>query len=759
MTARLARLILVGGCSVSALVTAGSAAAQDAAAVQSAAGATQTASPADNRPQGSRAVDRGQQQDIIVTANKRRERLLDVAGSVSAVQGEDLQQRQALDLQDIAKSVAGLNLQQGGTPGITRIILRGQNSGGDSATVASVVDDAPLSFSAANTNGGLIASDFDTYDMQRVEVLRGPQGTLYGATAEGGLIRYVTNQADPAGFRFGAEAGASTVAHGDAAGQGKAYVNVPLADNAAVRATGFYVGLPGWGRNPLIGAKDINDGERWGVRGNLYWEPTQGLVIRGLALYQHGKFNGNGSVQVNGIANPANPFGLVDGYSYNSYIKPFSKSDYQLYSLNISDDIGFATISSITSYGKIKVDSVNDLIAYANLLAPSTVVPAQTLVSNEKISQELRLASKPDSSLFGARFDWQGGLFYTRERVRLAQNYDLQSYPARTSLGALVTSAVPSRYQDFAGYLDATLHFSPSFDVEAGVRVSHNKQRNQTTTGGLLAGGVTTTFPEVRQSETAVTYQVAPRFHFTPDMMLYARVASGYRPGGPALPVPGGPASLPTSFRHDRTVNYEIGVKGQLFDRKVTVDVAAFYIDWTDIQIISNVVVNGTQFNFTGNAGKAVSKGVEWNLAWTVAPGLTLGDLGAYTDAHLTRDAPAIGGNNGDDLPYVANINNTVRVDYEQSLSGDWAGFVGGSWSYFGHRYSDFPQHVKLPTYSSFDAQLGVRNGRYTVELYAKNVSDQRGITSYVPFTAFNNTGYAGIIRPRTIGIRVAADF
>ena len=755
MTLRVGHFAMASGCSLAALAFAVPCVAE----AQTVSRSAQTATPVDNQQQGSRSAGVATVEDIIVTANKRRERLIDVAGSISAVQGVDLQQRQALDLQDIAKSVAGLNLQQGGTPGITRIILRGQNSGGDSATVASVVDDAPLSFSAANTNGGLIASDFDTYDMQRVEVLRGPQGTLYGATAEGGLIRYVTNQADPTGFHAGAEAGATTIAHGDAAGQGKAYVNAPLADNAAVRVTGFYVGLPGWGRDPLIGAEDVNDGKRYGARGNLYWEPTQGLVIRGLALYQHGKFDGNGSVQVNGVTNPANPFGLVDGYSYNSYIKPFSKSNYQLYSLNISDDIGFATISSITSYGKIKVDSVNDLIAFANLLAPSSVVPAQTLVSNEKVSQELRLASQPDFSLFSARLDWQAGLFYTHERVHLAQNYELQSYPARTSLGTLVASAVPSSYQDFAGYLDATLHFSPSFDVEAGVRVSHNKQHNQTTTGGLLAGGITTTFPEIRQSETAVTYQVAPRFHINPDLMLYARVASGYRPGGPALPIPGGPASLPTTFRHDKTVNYEIGIKGQLFDRKVTVDVAAFYIDWTDIQILTNVLVNGTQFNFTGNAGKAVSKGLEWNLAWTVAPGLTLSDLGAYTDAHLTRDAPAIGGVSGDDLPYVADINNTVRADYEHSLSGDWAGFVGGSWSYFGHRYSDFPQHVKLPTYSSFDAQLGVRNGSYTVELYAKNLSDKRGITNYVPFTAYNNTGYAAIIRPRTLGIRIAADF
>ncbi len=495
------------------------------------------------------------------------------------------------------------------------------------------------------------------------------------------------------------------------------------------------------------------------MRGSLFWQPDSRLTIKGFAFYQNGRFFGNGAVQVRGATDPANQFALVGGYTFNSYTPLSSLQKYQLYSGNVAYDLGGATLQSITSYGRIDVTSSNDITSFAKLLGPATSVQAVNTIINKKFSQEVRLGSDPGSTLLGARVDWLLGFFYTNERVGLGQDYGLLSFPARTRAGTVVFSSLPSRFQDVAGYADATLHFSPAFDVEAGLRVSHNTQSSQVTQGGILVGGVTTVFPEVRSRETATTFQVAPRLHLGGDAILYARVAKGYRPGGPQIPIAGGPAGLPTTFGHDSTINYETGLKGTFLDRKLTVDVAAFYIDWTDIQILTSYIVNGTSFTITGNAGKAVSKGFEWSFDLRPARGLSLGLLGSYTDAHLTRDAPILTAKSADSLPYVSDLITTVRADYEGSLGGDWTGFVGGSWSYFGHRYSDFPQHVKLPTYPSFDAQLGVRSGRYTVELYGKNLSDARGITSYLSTTAYNGTGYAGIIRPRTIGLRLTAGF
>jgi len=697
--------------------------------------------------------------EIIVTANKREERLLDVAGSIAVVSAEDLEQRQALDLQDLSRSVAGLNLQQGATPGVNRIILRGLNAGGDGATVASVVDDAPLSFSGANTNGAFVASDFQTYDLQRVEVLRGPQGTLYGATSEGGLIRYVTNPADPSGFAGGAQIGGATVAQGDPDGFARAYINLPLGENAAIRFTGFYDGIPGWGENPQLGEENINGGRRYGGRANLFFEPTEGLTITALALYQDGKFFGNGAVEANGFTNPASPFGLVNGYTYRSNTRNLATNKYQLYSLNMSLDVGFGTLQSITSYGEVDVVSFNDVQPFANALAPNSSVRSNNTVGLDKFTQELRLASDATAPAEGMRLDWQLGFFYTRESVDFLQDFEVLAQPSLTRLANFVTNTLPSRFEDVAGYANATLHFSDRFDVEFGLRVARNNQRSQLTQSGLAVGGQTIVSPARTSAETATTFQIAPRFRINDDAMIYARVARGYRPGGPQIPVPGAPPTLPDSFGSDSTLNYEIGFKGALADNLLTVDVAAFYIDWSDVQVLTGVIVDGNQFTITGNVGKAVSKGFEWGFELRPTTGLTLSAIGAYTDATFTRAAPAIGALDGDRLPYVADLTSTIGFDYETALSDSWDGFVAGSWTYTGDRVSDFPFKIELPSFSTFDAQIGVRSGKYSIELFGKNLSDERGITNFVPLGATGGVGTMGIIRPRTIGIRLAADF
>lgn len=712
----------------------------------------QSADPAE----GDTAAER---REIIVTANKREERLIDVAGSIAVVSAEDLDQRQALDLQDLSRSVAGLNLQQGATPGVNRIILRGLNAGGDGATVASVVDDAPLSFSGANTNGAFVASDFQTYDLQRVEVLRGPQGTLYGATSEGGLIRYVTNPADPSGFTAGAQVGGATVAQGDADGFARAYMNLPLGENAAIRVTGYYDGIPGWGENPQLGEENINGGRRYGGRASLFIEPTDGFTITALALYQDGKFFGNGAVEANGLTNPADPFGLVNGYTYRSATRNFATNKYQLYSLNMSLDVGFGTLQSITSYGEVDVVSFNDVQAFANALVPSSSVRSNNAVGLGKFTQELRLASDTDGAADGMRLDWQMGFFYTRENVDFLQDFEVLAQPSLTPLANFVTSTLPSRFEDVAGYANATLHFSERFDIEFGLRVARNNQRSQLTQSGLALGGATIVNPVVRSAETATTFQIAPRFRINDDAMVYARVARGYRPGGPQIPVPGAPPTLPDTFGSDSTLNYEIGFKGALADNLLTVDVAAFYIDWSDVQVLTGVIVDGNQFTITGNVGKAVSKGFEWGFELRPTTGLTLSAIGAYTDATFTRAAPVIGALDGDRLPYVANLTSTIGFDYETALSDNWDGFVAGSWTYTGDRVSDFPFKIELPSFSTFDAQIGVRSGKYSVELFGKNLSDERGITNFVPLGATGGVGTMGIIRPRTIGIRLAADF
>ncbi len=322
----------------------------------------------------------------------------------------------------------------------------------------------------------------------------------------------------------------------------------------------------------------------------------------------------------------------------------------------------------------------------------------------------------------------------------------------------------PASYQDVAIYADATYHFTPQFDIEVGGRYSYNWQTSQVTEGGVLFGSTTTAFAPINSSETSGTYSVAPRWHITPNTLFYARIATGYRPGGPQIPLAGAPASLPKTFQSDSTINYETGVKTLLFDGRLSADVSLFYIDWTRIQIESDVVINGNQYFIAGNGGAAVSKGVEWNFDWLPVHGLNVQLVGSYDQANLTAPAPGAGGLSGDDLAYVPKLTSNLNIDYEWRAFGDYKAFVGGNWSYVDSRYSDFSTtpglgHIQLPSYDTFSLHGGARNGQYTVEVYVKNLTDARGITNYEANQGYQGNGTAAIIRPRTIGVRVAADF
>ena len=716
--------------------------------------------------------------EVVVTANKRTERLKDVAMSDSAISGQELATAQALDLQDIATKVPGLNLEQDGS-GLTRIILRGQNTGGPGANVATVIDDIPVSFSGATSDGAILANDFDPYDLDRIEVLRGPQGTLYGATAEGGLLKYVTKTPDMTGFHEGVEVGAVSIAHGGSTGSAKGFVNAPLGGQAALRVSGFYEGLPGWISNNFLSESKVNNGERYGGRASLLWRPTEDLSLRGTVILQDRTQHGADSVAVFGSSNPANPLGLVAGYNASGYSNTETQNKMAVYALNIEDNLHWARFQSITSYGKTDTHYRSDtpslapyLGLYEGLLGypvtPSNQVTLDFRNNLAKFNQEFRLSSEPDNKLFGHGFDWQAGLFYTHEEVVFDEDLIGSTFPAGVILpgpiGDVAAYTIPSDYKEFAGYIDGDFKFTAQFDVEAGVRVARNTQSSQTTEGGLLVTGSTTAsaLPSISTSQTVATYSVAPRFHITPDVMVYGRIATGYRPGGPVTPIPGA-TGVPTAFNADNTINYEAGLKGDFFEKTLSVDLSVFSIDWKDIQILHTITymvgASTLTTNVTGNGGTAVSQGAEVSIDWAPIQGLDIGFVAASTDAHLTAAAPAIGAKNGDSLPYVPRFSSTLSANYAWTLAGDYKAFVGGAWAYIGERKTNLGSQITLPSYSDFSLQTGLRRGDYAIELYGKNLSDARGVTSYGSGGGFGGFGGANLIRPRTIGLRLTANF
>jgi outer membrane receptor protein involved in Fe transport len=252
--------------------------------------------------------------------------------------------------------------------------------------------------------------------------------------------------------------------------------------------------------------------------------------------------------------------------------------------------------------------------------------------------------------------------------------------------------------------------------------------------------------------------------------MVYGRLATGYRPGGPNDLPPTAPASVQRHYQADQTTNYELGVRSDLLDQRLSVDVAVFLVDWKKIQLFEEFQVAGQPpFGIDANGGTARSKGVEWTLALTPVTGLTFTLTGAYVDAYLTSPAIDAGGKDGDQLPFVPKWSTSLNGAYTWRAFGDYSAFAGATWSYIGSRFNDFsalpgatfePEpRPELPSYNTVGLRAGLENGRWTFELYGKNLGDTRSIAYYSNSGSPNYGGAIGYLQPRTIGLLVGAKF
>ena len=766
--------------------------------------------PADDAPVPQNQPHAAALQEVIVTAQKRAEKLHDVPMGVTAVTSEDLQKQQLVSLDDLQAKVPGLSLTEI-EPGTTRLTLRGQNVGGVGSTVTTYIDDTPFGSSNALANGFGFSGDFETWDLQRVEVLRGPQGTLYGAGSEGGLLKYVTNPPDPTKFAAAVQGGGEEIAHGEGAGSGKGMVNVPLGDRAAFRLSGYYEALPGYIDDPSLGEKHINHGDRDGVHAGLLVNFTDNLSLRLNAFGQSLHTDGAPSTDVVGATNltltpPANQLQPQAGdFDQKRFINEPNNFRYRVYSGALDWNGGWGTFTSITSYGTTEQSGLSDATALpaapgagpgtgtfgdvvTGLLLPLIPPPlpagatataglAETQVTNiKKWTQEFRLASLATQTL-----EWQVGAFYTHESSALAQTLPVfyiptgvyAPLPAAFGGPSFENATLDALYREWAAFAQFTYHFSPQWDLAVGGRWSENKQAANEVVSGVLPTlqGTPQQLTSGASSDSDVTYSVAPRWHVSSDTLLYARLASGYRPGGPNdLPF-NAPASVPRTYGADETTNYELGVRTDLLDKRLSVDVAAFLVDWRKIQVFEFVQIAGTPgFGINANGGTARTKGLEWTLGLTPVTGLAFTLVGAYVDAYLTSAAPDAGGSNGDPLPYVPKWSASLDGAYTWHAFGNYNAFAGATWSHMGSRRNDFSATAgaagfaanprpDLPSYNTVNLRTGLESGSWTFELYAKNLGDTRGIAYYTNSGTPNYGGTVNYIVPRTVGAAVTLRF
>ncbi|MFA6117314.1 MAG: TonB-dependent receptor [Sphingomonas sp.] len=690
---------------------------------------------------------RSQGEDIVVTARKRAERLIDIPQSVSVISADMLDQVHAERFADYFTRVPSASIVET-QAGQTRLVLRGISTNGVGATVATYVDETPYGSATSLANGSILTPDIDPFDLERVEILRGPQGTLYGANSLGGLVKYVTVAPQTDAFHAAAQGGFESVDGGETGWSGRAAVNVPLGDVIAVRGSGFYRTDPGYIDDPVLGP-NVNGGKTYGGRGSILVKPSDAFSVRGTVFAQNLESNASNTVD----SDPVTLRPTLGDLKQSRLVAEPNHVKYRIYNATADYDFGPVDLISSSSWGSLDQAQIQDISGlYGPLLTGAFGIPLGSIinqnVTQRRFTQEVRLASSGASA-----FEWTLGGFYTRERNAINQSIDAIDDPTGAhvpGLDGLAFATVLSEYREIAGFASGTYHFSPTFDLSVGGRYSHNTQRAVQTSSGPLAGDSSL---DGTSSDDVFTYSVAPAFKPNEHLTIYARVARGYRPGGPNVLPPSAPNDVPRQFGPDTTTDYEIGIKTELLDRKLSLELTGFYTQWKNIQLFASI----GGFGVNANGGKASSKGVELSISARPVPGLTLAANGAYYEAVLDDDAPpVVGGLDGDRLPYAPRFASTLSADYEKALSDRVTGTIGASWRYTGERRSAFEpgasQH-RLDAYGQVDAHVGVSFDRFRLDAFVRNLTDSRGILDVGTAGSARNGAIAvAVSRPRSFG-------
>ena len=704
-------------------------------------------------------ADQASLSEIVVTAQKRSERLQDVPVPVSTVSADALISANQLRLQDYYASIPGLSVTPNdqGAPNLT---IRGLTTGGyTNPTVGVVIDDVPYGSSSALVLGEAVP-DLDPSDLNRVEVLRGPQGTLYGASSLGGLLKYVTVDPSTDALRGTVQATTSSVRNGDQVGYGfRGSVNIPLSESLAIRASAFTRQDPGYIDDPGRHDEGVNEGHSTGGRLSALWRPSQDLSLKVSALYQQAKADGSSQVDVQP--------GLGDLHQNDARGTGGFDRKIQAYSATLNAKFAGLDFTSLTGYSVNRIYESYDYTAALALLTsaffpPNIGSPFVTNSRTNKFTQEFRL-----SGAVGTNIEWLLGAFYNHEDSPYTIDYLATNYDTGAVAGNGLHFTGPLKFTEIAGFFDLTYHFTDRFNVQVGGREAEDKQSYSEVYSGIYTpiffpgNASPLVYPTLDTKDNSFTYLVTPQFKLSSNLMLYARFASGFRPGGPNVSLSA--SAIPPTYGPDKTQNYELGIKGDALDHVLSYDASVYYIDWKDIQVQLRDPVSGGVYFVNGSRAK--SQGIEFSADAHPIEGLKLAAWIAWNDAKLKEPLPPGGpgtavGDAGDRLPYSSRFSGSLSIDQEISVTAALRAFASASVSYVGSREGIFvpsPQRQTFPGYTKTDLRAGVRYETWSANLFVNNLADRRGVLSggigaLVP-TTFN------LIAPRTIGVSLTKNF
>jgi outer membrane receptor protein involved in Fe transport len=663
-------------------------------------------------------------EEIIVTAQKREQRLIDVPVSITALSGQELEQRGLSSIQDISFAVPGMAMREDG-PGSYTIFMRGlSNQYGSDALVGVYLDEAPLSLT------GFDQLDARVMDLERVEVLKGPQGTLYGQGSVAGAVRYITKDPVLESFEGKVEASQAYVDDGDTKEALTGIVNVPMGESFAVRLAGTVERGGGWQDQPQAGIEDGNNQDLENFRAKALWRITDAFDAQLMVVLHR-----NESELGLGYENPDRT--ITVGVDRARVLVP-KEFEYDLYNLDLTYDFGGVQLLSSTTY----IDHRHQY-PFSYIGGPETVYEGALEGTDERhtrahqFTQEVRLGSTGEGPL-----NWTAGAFYRSLGHQLTAVYDTLFdgvvFPYAFYLDA-------NEYESYAIFADASYDLTEKLELGVGVRYFED---DQTTFDGTLTetDSFDSTDPRIYMS-----------YKFTPDLNVYASAAKGFRSGGFNR------GELP-NYEPESLWSYELGVKGQSAGGVFGFEAAVYYSDYSDMLRRGLVFVEETTTfeSLTTNIGKVEVKGVEGGFTWRPTPALALNATAAYIDSEITEvnatDATSLA---GDPVDYVPEFSYTAGVHYSFAWTALLPGYVRVDYSYrdavtYVDRTSFPPENLPQTAdeIGLLDARLGLEWGKASFELFGTNLTNEnKWIDPYHQWTNANRT------RPRAIGLKAAYNF
>ena len=739
-------------------------------------------------------------EEIVVTATKRGEvNIQDTAIAIQALTGEALEKRGVVEFSDWAYSVPGLEFRDNG-PGDKQYIVRGISSRAASP-VGVYFNEAVLTANNTTNEGGGRNAEIKLYDIERIEVLKGPQGTLYGANSMAGTVKIVSRQPQFNELDSYVEGLISTTEKGSESYNGSAMVNVPLVDDQlALRMVGWYENNGGYIDQIRFGVKDANEEDTKGGRVQLRFEPTERLTFNFMALYQDTEVD-DVSRYTNGasLTPPHPPIATISGgaalastmipggdlLNHDYVFQPW-KDESRIYSFSVEWDTGPVSVLGTTNWFNREslygFDGAVTLFTFGGSGFPfvSTAVFPQ---ERSLWSNEIRIASQ-----FDGRFNFVAGGYVQVED----SDYDVEivisgpdgarlpfipdteglfgpgaGVPGNAAFGRTVDGSLLQS----ALFGELAFDFTDSVTILVGGRYFWSDQEiNEQVIkpiGSIGAGPVYDT--EFKNNR--FTPKVSISYDVTDDAMIYFTYSEGFRVGGINQRTPFAP--IPPSYKPDNLTNYEVGWKTSWLENRLTLNGSVYWINWEDIQVVQSDAITGI-FNFVGNGGEAEIRGVEMQADLIPAEGWEFSAALAYTDAEIVEDQPQIFLGppvplirtplmKGDDAPGVPEFSATLFSQYSRLLSNSGLEIaLNGDISYVGSATTEgndrnaFNRDIGDYALVNFRAAV-IKEDSWSVTAFLDNAFDKRAVVDIISDS--QNPDDITTVRPRTFGVRVRLDF